>query len=173
MTHNIIVKKMCGFENPSERGRKMILSEKEITVIKDLQTQEQCCVEKYERYSKLAKDQVLIDLFTDLHGKEKKHLESLTQVLSGKVPSCDCNDSDGKDYNPAATYSMAPSEDKKTDCFLATDCIGTEKLVSSTYNTEVFAFGDPGVRKLLADIQIEEQNHAEMLYKYKTVNSMA
>ncbi|MFR6527261.1 MAG: ferritin-like domain-containing protein, partial [Roseburia inulinivorans] len=23
------------------------------------------------------------------------------------------------------------------------------------------------------DIQIEEQNHAEMLYKYKTVNSMA
>ena len=95
----------------------MILSEKETTVIKDLQTQEQCCVEKYERYSKLAKDQVLIDLFTDLHGKEQKHLESLTQVLSGKVPSCDCNDSDGKDYNPAATYSMAPSEDKKTDCF--------------------------------------------------------
>ena len=116
---------------------------------------------------------MLIDLFTDQHGKEQKHLESLTQVLSGKVPSCDCNDSDGKDYNPAATYSMAPSEDKKTDCFLATDCIGTEKLVSSTYNTEVFAFGDPGVRKLLADIQIEEQNHAEMLYKYKTVNSMA
>ena len=37
---------------------------------------------------------------------------------------------------------------------------------------EVFAFGDPDVRKLLADIQIEEQNHAEMLYKYKTVNSM-
>ena len=33
----------------------MILSEKETTVIKDLQTQEQCCVEKYERYSKLAK----------------------------------------------------------------------------------------------------------------------
>ena len=65
----------------------MILSEKETTVIKDLQTQEQCCVEKYERYSKLAKDQVLIDLFTDLHGKEQKHLESLTQVLSGKVPS--------------------------------------------------------------------------------------
>ena len=151
----------------------MILNEKETTVIKDIQTQEQCCVEKYERYSKLAKDQVLIDLFTDLHGKEQKHLESLTQVLSGKVPSCDCNDSDGKDYNPAATYSMAPSEDKKTDCFLATDCIGTEKLVSSTYNTEVFAFGDPSVRKLLADIQIEEQNHAEMLYKYKTVNSMA
>ena len=27
-------------------------------------------------------------------------------------------------------------------------------------------------RKLLADIQVEEQNHAEMLYKYKMVNGM-
>ena len=39
-------------------------------------------------------------------------------------------------------------------------------------SNELFAFGDSGVRKLLADIQIEEQNHAEMLYKYKTVNGM-
>ena len=151
----------------------MILSEKETTVIKDLQTQEQCCVEKYERYSKLAKDQVLIDLFTDLHGKEQKHLESLTQVLSGKVPSCDCNDSDGKDYEPKQTYKMMDdSEDKKNDEFLATDCIGTEKLVSGEYNGEIFAFGESAVRKLLADIQIEEQNHAEMLYKYKVANGM-
>ena len=51
----------------------MILSDKETTVIKDLQTQEQSCVEKYQRYSKLAKDQVLVDLFTDLQGKEQKH----------------------------------------------------------------------------------------------------
>ena len=36
----------------------MILSDKETTVIKDLQTQEQSCVEKYQRYSKLAKDQL-------------------------------------------------------------------------------------------------------------------
>ena len=68
---------------------------------------------------------------------------------------------------------MKESEDKKNDCFLATDCIGTEKLVSSEYNMDVFVCGEPSVRKLLADIQIEEQNHAEMLYKYKTVNSMS
>ncbi|MFR8463583.1 MAG: ferritin-like domain-containing protein, partial [Lachnospira eligens] len=34
-------------------------------------------------------------------------------------------------------------------------------------------FADTAIRKILADIQIEEQNHAEMLYKYKTVNGMA
>ena len=74
----------------------------------------------------------------------------------------------------AATYdSLGNSEDKKADCYLATDCIGTEKLVSGEYNSDVFVFGNSDIRKLLADIQIEEQNHAEMLWKYKTANGMA
>lgn len=34
----------------------MVLSEKETAAIKDLQTQEKTCVEKYSRYSKEAKD---------------------------------------------------------------------------------------------------------------------
>ena len=58
------------------------------------------------------------------------------------------------------------------DAFLATDCIASEKLVSGEYNTNVFAFASSDIRKLLADIQIEEQNHAEMLYKYKMANKM-
>ena len=41
---------------------------------------------------------------------------------------------------------------KQTDNFLVTDCIGTEKMVSSEYNTNVFRFGEPSVRKLLADL---------------------
>lgn len=152
----------------------MVLTEKENAAIKDLQTQEQTCIEKYGRYGKEAKDPVLVNLFSDLQKEEKEHYDSLGQVLSGTVPSCNCNDSKGKEYQPKATYGAnINSEDKKLDCFLATDCIGTEKLVSSEYNSDVFVFGDPGVRKLLADIQVEEQNHAEMLYKYKTVNGMS
>ena len=76
-------------------------------------------------------------------------------------------------YDIFLATSVTKMLDHNNDAFLATDCIGTEKLVSGTYNDDVFAFGDSGVRKLLADIQIEEQNHAEMLYKYKTVNGMA
>lgn len=152
----------------------MILTEKETAAIKDLQTQEQTCIEKYRRYGQEAKDPVLKSLFGDLEQNEKEHYDSLGQVLSGTVPNCDCNDSRGSQYQPAATYdTMSDSADKRSDCFLATDCIGTEKLVSSEYNNDVFVFGDAGVRKLLADIQIEEQNHAEMLYKYKTVNGMS
>ena len=90
------------------------------------------------------------------------------------MPDCDCNDSQGKNYAPKGTYKDgANAADKEHDCFLATDCIGTEKLVSGEYNTNVFSCDNSGLRKLLADIQVEEQNHAEMLYKYKQVNAMS
>lgn len=154
----------------------MILKEKERTVIQDLQTQEKSCIEKYGKYAQQARDPELKSLFQTLQKKEQEHYDSLSQVLSGTVPQVNCNDSDGRDgrdYQPKATYtSVMSSEDKEQDAFLATDCIGTEKLISGEYNSDVFAFEDSGVRKLLADIQVEEQNHAEMLYKYKTVNGM-
>ena len=152
----------------------MILTEKETTTMRDLQTQEQMCIKKYEKYGEQAHDTELKSLFERLRKEEQKHYDSLGQVLKGTVPACNCNDSGGKSYTPKATYdAMTNSEQKQNDCFLATDCIGTEKMVSSEYNTNVFTCGNSDVRKLLADIQIEEQNHAEMLYKYKQANGMA
>ena len=129
----------------------MILKEKERTVIQDLQTQEKSCIEKYGKYAQQARDPELKSLFQTLQKKEQEHYDSLSQVLSGTVPQVNCNDSDGRDYQPKATYTS---------------------VMSGEYNSDVFAFEDSGVRKLLADIQVEEQNHAEMLYKYKTVNGM-
>ena len=151
----------------------MVLNEKERATIEDLQTQEKSCVEKYGMYAGQAKDPELKSLFQTLQNKEKEHYESMEKVLNGTVPECNCNDTDGRDYEPKATYTaMSSPEDKMQDAFLATDCIATEKLVSGEYNSDVFAFGDTKLRKLLADIQVEEQNHAEMLYKYKMVNGM-
>ena len=151
----------------------MVLTEKEATTIKDLQTQEETCIKKKEKYGQQAHDTELKNLFQTLKQNEQEHYNSLSQVLKGTVPTCNCNDAQGRDYSPKRTYDqMTNSQEKKEDCFLATDCIGTEKLVSSEYNTNVFTCSDSGVRKLLADIQIEEQNHAEMLYKYKQVNGM-
>lgn len=152
----------------------MLLKQKEKDAISELQTQEKTCIEKYQRYQQQAKDSELKKLFGKLAQEEQKHYDTLEQVMNGQVPSCDCNDTEGRDYAPQATYtSMSQNEDKQSDNFLATDCIGTEKYVSSEYNTTVFKFADAALRKLLADIQIEEQNHAEMLYKYKTANGMA
>ena len=145
-----------------------------MNAIKDLQSLEATCIEKYSRYSKEAKDPVLKELCKEIAYKEKEHLNSLKQVLKGQVPQCDCNDDSGAKYQPVATYTgSCETEDKKNDNFLVTDLIGTEKMVSGEYNNNVFIFADAAIRKLLADIQIEEQNHAEMLYKYKTANAMA
>ena len=131
------------------------------------------CVDKYEKYAGLAKDDELKQLFEELKKKEQEHYKTIGQILNGEVPSCDCNDTAGKDYQPKGSYSKSEeSEDKKNDCFLATDSIGTEKLVSGEYNSNVFACTLTSIRKVLADIEIEEQNHAEMLYKYKMANGM-
>ena len=152
----------------------MVLTQKETAAIKDLQTQEQTCIEKYTRYSQAAYDSQLKELFKNISAEEQKHYNSLGQVLNGTVPQADCNDTQGRNYQPKAHYTPDDnSPEKKHDTFLVTDCIGTEKLVSGEYNSDVFVFGDSDIRKLLADIQIEEQNHAEMLWKYKTVNSMS
>lgn len=152
----------------------MVLTQKETAALKDLQTQEKSCIEKYTRYSHQANDSELKNLFETLSKDEQKHYDSLNQALNGHCPvNIDCNDAKGKFYQPKAAYSAEDnSVAKQEDCFLATDCIGTEKLVSGEYNNDVFIFGDTNIRKLLADIQIEEQNHAEMLWRYKTVNGM-
>ncbi len=151
-----------------------MLKEKEMMTIRDLQTQEQNCIKKYGKYQGEAKDPVLKDLFGTLQKEEQEHYNSLTSVISGRVPECDCNDHQGKEYQPKASYdTMTNTDDKEHDAYLATDCIGTKKMVFSEYNSDVFCFENSDIRKLLADIQIEEQNHAEMLYKYKTVNGMS
>lgn len=152
----------------------MVLTEKESTAIKDLQSQEEMCVQKYGRYATAAKDPSLRELFSNLKEKEQRHYDSLEQVLTGSTPRTNLNDYSGEEYQPKAVYGpLSNSEDKKEDCYLVTDCIASEKLVSSEYNSNVFVFGSPQIRQLLADIQVEEQNHAEMLYKYKTANGMA
>ena len=96
----------------------MVLKEKEKQAIKDLQTLEQACIDKYGKYAAQAKDPVLQELFTTLKRNEQKHYDSLEQVLTGTVPSCNCNDSDGRDYDPKATASSGSLRTRKTMPFL-------------------------------------------------------
>ena len=75
----------------------MELKEKERTLIQDLQTQEQSCVEKYGKYAAQAKDPELKSLFETIQKEEQKHYDTLQQVLDGTLPACDCNDTQGKE----------------------------------------------------------------------------
>ena len=98
----------------------MILKEKERSVIEDLQTQEKSCVEKYGKYAEQARDPELKNLFRNIQQEEQKHYESLSMILSGSVPECNCNDRSGRDYQPKAVYTaMSSPEDKQHDAFLA------------------------------------------------------
>ncbi|MEG0540857.1 MAG: ferritin-like domain-containing protein [Angelakisella sp.] len=149
------------------------ISEKERYLIKDMQDQEKLCIEKYSKNETAAKDTVLKNLFASIKQDEQKHYDSLEQLMGGTVPSVTSNDTAGKDYNPTATYTGNFNQaDKDNDKFLCTDSITTEKYVSSAYNFSLFQFGNSDIRKLLNDIETEEQNHAEKIYKYKTVNQM-
>ena len=87
----------------------MILKEKERSVIEDLQTQEKSCVEKYGKYAEQARDPELKNLFRNIQQEEQKHYESLSMILSGSVPECNCNDRSGRDYQPKAVYTAMSS----------------------------------------------------------------
>ena len=50
----------------------MVLEQKEMDVIKELQTQEKSCVEKYRRYKEQACDMELKNLFEKIEKLEQK-----------------------------------------------------------------------------------------------------
>ena len=152
----------------------MNLTEKEQYIIDDLISQEKLCIQKYAFYEHMAYDPELQQLFADIKKKEQKHLKSLNDVKQGMIAESDVNDESAKKYKPSTMYhKTSTQEEKEHDAFLCTDSITMEKYVSGAYNFDLFQFGNNKLRKLLADIEVEEQNHAEMLYKYKVANAMA
>lgn len=151
----------------------MIITEKQKDFIKDLQSQEQLCIDKYKHYRAMARDEELQNLFGTIQQNEQEHYDCLAQVLNGQCPDLDTKDKAGMLYDPKQSYTGNYNpDDKEFDQFLCTDCIATEKYVATVYNDDLFRFEDPCVRRLLNNIQTEEQNHAEMIYKYKSVNAM-
>ena len=150
------------------------LTEKEKFIIEDLKSQEKLCIQKYAFYEQMAYDPALAELFAQIKQSEQKHLNSLNEVLNGNVMESDVNDYSGQNYQADTDYhNSSIPEEKEHDSFLCTDAITMEKYVSGAYNFDLFQFANSKLRKLLADIEVEEQNHAEMLYKYKKANLMA
>jgi len=148
----------------------MQLTQKEMTLLKDLKGQEQLCIDKYTKHATAAKDSQLSALFTKLAGVEQHHLQMLTQIEGGNVPSP--VSSSGSSQGFSATYNTQNSEDKKIDQYLCSDLLTTEKHASSLYDTCIFEFKDPQLRTVLNSIQAEEQRHGEEIYKYMQTNSM-
>lgn len=145
------------------------LTQKETTLLNDMMEQERLCIEKYTKHAECAVDPQLKNLFSRLATTENEHLNTLTQICSGTVPS----PSGGSCCMPTFTAChTCDTCDKKNDKFLCSDALAIEKHASHLYDTCVFEFVDQNVRNVLSHIQKEEQQHGKMLYDYMSVNGM-
>ena len=156
----------------------MILTEKETTFLKDFKSQEQLCIDKYNKYSTQACNQGLKDLFSTIEKTEQQHLDSVTQMMSGTVPNVNSSNKEQGGQSTTADSMLNSSkaayneQDKKEDTFLCQDALANEKHVSSVYNTGIFEFKNEDMRQVLNHIQKEEQHHGKMIYDYMSQNGM-
>ena len=149
----------------------MVLTQKELTLIKDLKGQEQLCIDKYRKHAECASDPQLKQLFNQIAGVEQQHLDTLTQIENGGTPAAGGSKA-STIPTFVATYTQAETPEKKQDCYLCTDLLTTEKHAASLYNTCVFEFGQSELRQVLNHIQTEEQQHGEQIYRYMKANGM-
>ena len=150
----------------------MTLTQKENSLLSDLKSQEQLCIEKYSKYADAAQDPELKNLFTQLKANEQKHLETVTQMLSGTEVKMPSEAPSAVQSKLTCKMSTVPEAAKQNDAYLCKDALSMEKHVSGVYNTGIFEFTSPVMRDTLAHIQKEEQNHGEMLYNYLSCNNM-
>ena len=150
----------------------MTLTQKETTLLSDLKSQEQLCIEKYGKYAEAAHDSELKGLFTQLAANEQKHLDTINKILGGTEVSMPAESPSAVDSKLVCKMSTVSEEQRQNDAYLCKDALSMEKHVSSVYNTGIFEFTSPVIRDTLAHIQKEEQNHGEKLYNYLSCNNM-
>lgn len=149
----------------------MQLSTKETSLLSDLTSQESLCIGKYENYAKTAVSTELQCLFSSMAETEREHMKTLNDIKAGKTPVMPASIGNSNNNN-CGTYSYASEEDRKKDAFMCQDMLATEKHASGLYDTCVFEFVSPELRRTLNHIQAEEQQHGEQLYAYMSKNKM-
>ena len=149
----------------------MTLTQKETSLLTDLKSQEQLCIEKYGKYEQDACDPCLKSLFKSIKSTEESHLSTISRIMSGEEVSTNAAPT-AVSQKFECQMSSCGEESKKKDAFLCKDALSMEKHVSSLYDTSIFEFSSPVLRDTLSHIQKEEQNHGEQLYQYMSKNNM-
>lgn len=152
----------------------MLLNEKETMLLQDLKEDEKLCIEKYGKYASEACDGKLKNIFSEIGQAEQQHYNTISQILGGSVPNMNTGYSQqAKPQQQSSNQSLSYGQQEKTnDKYLCSDVLGTEKHVSSTYDTSIFEFKDENVRNTLNHIQKEEQEHGKKIYDYMEQNGM-
>lgn len=149
----------------------MTLTQKEHSLLLDLKSQEQLCIEKYGKYEQDANDPCLKSLFKSIKSTEESHLSTVSRIISGEEVTTNTAPT-AVSQKLECKMSTCTEEQKKCDAFLCKDALAMEKHVSGLYDTSIFEFSSPTLRDTLNHIQKEEQNHGEQLYEYMSTNNM-
>ncbi len=153
----------------------MTFNKKEQSLLKDLQSEEKMCAEKYRKAAENANDPFLQQMFNEIGQDEQEHYETVTQMLSGVMPEpSEKANRRGRsgEKSPEALKSKVSRAAKQQDQYLLDDLLATEKFVSGAYNTSVFEFSDEKARQTLSKIQQQEQHHGKQLSAYMQANGM-
>ena len=150
----------------------MTLTSKERDILNDLKSQEQLCINKYQKYEAEACDPQLKGIFKELGDAEQSHLQTVSKLLMGEEVSMPANTPKAAEQKYSGSPSNCNADAKQNDAFLCRDALSMEKHVSSVYDSGIFEFCSTTVRDTLAHIQKEEQNHGEKLYSYLSANNM-
>jgi spore coat protein CotF len=162
------------------------LTTKERYLLEDAKSHEEECITKYSNYANIAVDAQLKAVFRANGQKEEEHLQTINQLLAGKVPDVNSGSQsnagtptqDSKFQNIQSQQASIEQQNngtcpfKASDKDLCTDMLMTEKYVSAAYNTSIFEFKDPKVRDVLNHIQTEEQKHGEAIFAYMQSKGM-
>lgn len=156
----------------------IMLSQKERMLLEDQKSHEQTCIQKYRNYANQTKDNQLKQIFNTNEQVERTHLDSINQLLNGKLPQMN------QQQNQASVQTMGnqaqipnmnniqTSGVNLSDADMCKDLLMTEKYVSGTYDTAIFEFRDTRVRDILNHIQKEEQKHGEAIFQYMESKGM-
>ncbi|MFT4144209.1 MAG: spore coat protein [Mobilitalea sp.] len=153
------------------------LTTKERFLLEDAKSHEEQCILKYDNYEKIAVDPQLKAVFRSNGEKEKEHLQTINQLLTGKVPNMNQGGGQNNQNNSASAsqssnWGSGDTNFNASDKDLCTDMLNTEKYVAGTYNTAIFEFKDAPVRDVLNHIETEEQKHGEAIFAYMQSKGM-
>ena len=162
------------------------LTTKEKFLLEDMKSNEEQCILKYDNYQNQASDPQLKSIFRSNGQMEQEHLQTINQLMNGKVPSMSGGQTGGQQSGGQQRQPMqqkagqsrtsqagtSSSESNISDKDMCMDMLSTEKYVSGTYNTAIFEFKDTQVRDVLNHIQKEEQQHGEAISSYMISKGM-
>lgn len=145
------------------------LTNKETALLKDQQKHEKVCIQKYQTYASQASDPQLKQLLNTYADQEQQHLNTITQMLNGQVPTMSSSASQSA---PTSFSASQGAVNKQSDSALCNDMLMTEKFVSGAYDTAIFEFKDTAMREALNHIQKEEQEHGNGIFQYMQSQGM-